>query len=381
MLITMDSWNMIVIEALEPSVQGLHSLTNEDIADIIRRSKEEQEKTKNNLIEGIVNRTEIADKREWIQINQSFLIRSLDKLHVFRHSKKWPESINELYSTVMQHFQNTLDFIEDFFGNYFDRNKKVPMPYLLISLEELCRQLNAMKNQLRSQPIDKELGEIICNNFSKFCLQKNKSVTYNDLRYQKDLMNELLVEGALDSQDSLIEILFYFNFNDDSFIDYLYRNLKSEIEPLSINERISKLRFKQKSFNQLAAKFNCSLSTHIPSLKKQVNHWIDEEIKFLESNLNEGAETSTNNSGLFIQIPFRGSEIYLLHKAFIDAGGAPAESYKSLLQKTSSRLSNKNQKGFSPESLKKASDKVDPEARENVKRFLQRMIRNIDSYD
>jgi hypothetical protein len=80
-------------------------------------------------------------------------------------------------------------------------------------------------------------------------------------------------------------------------------------------------------------------------------------------------------------VSFKGSEIYLLHKAFVDAGGAPAESYKSLLEKTSSRLSNKNQRGFSSESLKKASDKVDPEAKENVKRFLQKMIRNIDSYD
>lgn len=61
-------------------------------------------------------------------------------------------------------------------------------------------------------------------------------------------------------------------------------------------------------------------------------------------------------------------------------GGAPAESYKSLFDKTASHLANKTQKGFSSENLQKASDRVDPEARENVKRFLQKMIRNIDSY-
>ena len=74
-------------------------------------------------------------------------------------------------------------------------------------------------------------------------------------------------------------------------------------------------------------------------------------------------------------------EIYLLNKAFIDSGDAPTETYKSLLEKTAPYLANKNQRGFSPESLKKASDKVDPESKDNVKRFLQRMIRNIDSYD
>jgi hypothetical protein len=83
----------------------------------------------------------------------------------------------------------------------------------------------------------------------------------------------------------------------------------------------------------------------------------------------------------FVSVPFKGSEIYLLHKAFIDAGGSPNENYKTLLEKTVPSIANKTQKGFSAQSFCKYSDKVDPEAKDNVKRFLQRMIRNIDSYD
>lgn len=98
-----------------------------------------------------------------------------------------------------------------------------------------------------------------------------------------------------------------------------------------------------------------------------------------------GVVTEKNSLGIMniassVHVPFRGSEIYLLHKSFIDSGGAPAETYKSLFEKTGARLANKNQKGFSTESLQKCSDKVDYEAKENVKRFLQKMIRNIDSY-
>lgn len=85
-------------------------------------------------------------------------------------------------------------------------------------------------------------------------------------------------------------------------------------------------------------------------------------------------------AGSLVHIPFKGTELYLLHKAFIDSGGAPAETYKSLLEKTAPQIGNKNQKGFSVESLQKNSDKVDYESKENVKRFLQKMIRNIDSY-
>ncbi len=82
-----------------------------------------------------------------------------------------------------------------------------------------------------------------------------------------------------------------------------------------------------------------------------------------------------------VYVNFKGSEIYLLHKSFLDAGGAPAETYKSLIEKTCPHLGNRFQKGFSSCSIQKASDKVDPQAKENVKRFLQKMIRNIDSYE
>src|SRR5438045_297704 len=102
---------------------------------------------------------------------------------------------------------------------------------------------------------------------------------------------------------------------------------------------------------------------------------------YLIISLTDQARKQENYNPLsVVHVPFKGAEIYLLHKAFIDSGGAPGETYKSLFEKTASHLANKNQKGFSTESLQKCSDKVDYEAKENVKRFLQKMIRNIDSY-
>jgi hypothetical protein len=104
------------------------------------------------------------------------------------------------------------------------------------------------------------------------------------------------------------------------------------------------------------------------------------ELKLLYIESKTYDKESKQVNGTLVQMPFKGTELYLLHKAFIDSGGAPSETYKSLLEKTAAQLGNKNQKGFSVESLQKNSDKVDYEAKENVKRFLQKMIRNIDSY-
>lgn len=99
--------------------------------------------------------------------------------------------------------------------------------------------------------------------------------------------------------------------------------------------------------------------------------------------LNNGFHKGVNGHALpdYVHVTFKGSEIYLLNKAFIDAGGAPHENYKTMLEKVVPHLANKTQKGFSAQSFCKFSDKVDPEAKEHVKRFLQKMIRNIDSYD
>jgi hypothetical protein len=104
------------------------------------------------------------------------------------------------------------------------------------------------------------------------------------------------------------------------------------------------------------------------------------ELQLLNANIKSTRHIERSSQD-FVSVPFKGSEIYLLHKAFIDAGGSPNENYKTLLEKTVPSIANKTQRGFSAQSFCKYSDKVDPESKDNVKRFLQRMIRNIDSYD
>ena len=115
----------------------------------------------------------------------------------------------------------------------------------------------------------------------------------------------------------------------------------------------------------------------MPSMYEQLNSWIEAEILFIQKDTRIPSEP---NNQVFVHVPFKGTEIYLLHKAFIDSGGASGETYKSFFEKTASHLTNNNQIGFSTESLQKNSDKINYEVKGNVKRFLQKMIRNIDSY-
>lgn len=285
MAMILNMWDTLISTTLNPSKANLSALTDESTQSIIGQSAEEQERVKSLLIESIIDKPKIRDKQQFVQVNQAILIRLLDKLHVYKQGEGINEKIINLYNSISEHLENSLSFIEDFFGNYFDRNEKVPLSYLTVSIEELCRQLEKLKKVVTSNgKLNSNLTNIIIDNFNHFCTNLSKGVTYNELMYQKDLMNELLTDNTLDSEQSIKEVLFYFNFNDDDYIAYLYQQLASTTESLNSKvEKIAALRYEQKSINQLTTRLTAQLTSNMPSLKEQVNQWIEEEIKFLET--------------------------------------------------------------------------------------------------
>ncbi|HUZ60578.1 MAG TPA: hypothetical protein VMU83_17535 [Hanamia sp.] len=383
MHLILQYWNTLIHQTLLPERECPSVVTDESIESFIKQFEEEQDKVHNLLLEGMLKRSKLKDKQQWVRITQAMLIRLIDKLYSYTQSKEVDLKIFQLYKIVIGHLEDTLNFIKDFFGIYFDYDERVPVTYLIISLKELSTQVILLQKMVQHyKPYIQALAEIIVNNFNKFCQENKNAATYNQLEYQKDLMDHLLTNKTLASENSISEVLFYFDYNDHDYIAYLKEKLSSLTESLDIiKEKIIALRFEQKTFNQLPKRLIGNLNSNTSSLIEQMNQWIEEEIKFLESvPIQNGTIKSIETEKIYVHVPFKGSEIYLVHKAFIDSGGAPGETYKSLFEKTASHLTNKNQRGFSTESLQKNSDKVDYEAKENVKRFLQKMIRNIDSY-
>lgn len=285
MAILLQFWDSLVSATLNPSKENLGLLSDDEIQTFIVQSEKEQDNVRILMIDALVDKPKIRDKRQYVRINQAMLIRLLDKLYAYEHHKGLNEKILSLYNSIRRHLEETLNFIEDFFSNYFDRNEKVPTPYLTISLEELCRQLEKLKKCTKShETVNPALINILVNNFNNFCKRKSNGVTYNELMYQKDLMSELLTDRTLNSEVLIKEVLFYFNFNDADFVAYTYQQLTALIEPLfSKAEKITALRYEQKNTNQSISKLSSHLSVYMPSLKEQVNQWIEEEIKFIEA--------------------------------------------------------------------------------------------------
>lgn len=381
----LQSWSKLISESLCP--EELEQLGEEKfINEILQRAMGENERVKYRIIEDVLERTKIKDKRQYIKVTQVMIVHFLDKLYCYRKKKILKPEVKKLYETLADYLENTLGFIQNIFGNYFDFNAKASMDYREKSLAEVKMQIDKMVKIIESSSLPyRELGNLLQENFTFFCSDAKMNITYRDLDYQKILLEELLKDGILSSEERAREVLFYYNYNEDRYVEFLYRKL-SELSrlPETVKEKIAAIRLQQKIMNQLPVLPADSFNPRMPSLKLQLNQWIEEEVKFLERKElmsdSNGHSIDKERSNVFVHVPFRGTEIYLLHKAFIDSGGAAGETYKSLFEKTGGHLTNNNQRGFSTVSLQKNSDKVNYEVKDNVKRFLQKMIRNIDSY-
>lgn len=320
MSIIFTKWNSLIIGKLNPSNADKALFTNDYIKSLILQSEAEQENVRTLLIESLIDKPNIRDKQQYVQLNQALLIRLLDTLHSYKQHQGLKNEMIRLYDVLSQHLQQTLDFIEDFFANYFDRKEKVPASYLSLSKEEIKRQLKRVNSFfVKHHEVDKRVATVIRQCIQQFVNAESRVITYTELSYQKDLLSELLAANVLKSTQSIRETLYFLNFNENNFIGYEYERLKQLTENLpSKKEKVSVLRFEQKGINQLSAKLNCYYSVNMPSLKEQINGWIDEEVKFLENeHLPEKIENSILENGNKIHTSLSVAKLALLIRLLV----------------------------------------------------------------
>ena len=281
----LDKWNTIINGRLNPLNINDDLLAAEAVQLVINESEEDQQTIRSMLIEDLIEKPNVMDKEQYVKVNQTLLIRILDKLFAYSQTRPLNENILLLYNTISQHLQSTLDFIEDFFSNYFDRNEKVPEPYISIAKENIKKQVKQLKHIVSKQEsTDTFLTNLVLDSIQHLLGAESIVITYSRLSYHKMLLNELLSQKVRRSSQCIKEALYYINYNEDNLITYEYEWLKELTKELPSNqEKIAALRFEQKKINQLPLKPNCCYNPNMPSLKDQINGWIDEEVKFLEN--------------------------------------------------------------------------------------------------
>ncbi len=279
----LQKWSTLINEKLCPYHEALGRLPEAEIAAIIHASANEVENVRNLLVDHLVNNPSVSDKQQFVKVNQALLIRLLDKLYSCRNDNV-PERVLSLYKALGSHLQTSLDFIEDFFDNYFDKNEKVPLPYFEITKAEISRRLQKLTFVFNSSCVEPALAKTIVQSFKQFTGSKiDKPISYADLTYHKLLLDELISQEPLSAQ-GVRKTLYQLNFNEIGFVDFESERLHTLIEGVQLkSEKMAALRFEQKTIAQYPEKLNTVYDQSMPALKEQVNSWIEAEIKFLEN--------------------------------------------------------------------------------------------------
>lgn len=383
----LEKWDRFISSILHPASNT--QLDQERIRLILEQSENKRDSVRQQMMQQVFSLTKEKATELFVQQHQAVLIRLLDEVHNHLQDVRLEPQVAALLKNISEHLGFVLDFIENYFSKYFNLDERVPATYLQVAAKEICDQVPVCRMALEDKGVaDEKLMELIFCIFSDFCTARTNFYTYRDLIYRKDLIKELQLLGTIHKEGCIYaatsELLIYMNFNSTSFFNYFLSAIHSELKKLkTADAKIEKLAWHQKEIAQIHVKPGYALFAGDTSIKDMLVTAIEKEIQYLRA-INNGNAVESNAHASpkdLLLLPFKGAEIYLLHKAFLDAGGAPGEVYKTLLERTAPHLANKTTKGFSSESLCKYSDKVTPEVKDDVKRFLQKMIRNIDSYD
>ncbi len=341
---TLQPWDTLISTTIIP--ENLQSPTSESLRHLIDLSTAERDKLRANFMENIYTEPKQKKMEFYIQFHQAVLIKMLDRL--YRYKATAPE-LAGFYESLSSHASSVLDFFEDYFGKYFDRTAPVPASYLDPARQDIRRGVAELEKTLRSRPeIDTALSRLLLDNFNAFC--EASGCSYNELAYQKDLLKELLelqrIPENIPVLDFTREMLVYMNFNHPAFI---FHHLRGILSTLKLAGKTGQLQQAERLLRLQQERPGAALRPYAPAVKASLLLALGQEM----ANLKNGSAPKNTAAAYpkeLVSVPFRGAEIYLLHKSFIDAGGAPQEIYKTLLEKTAGCLGNKTQKGFSAES-------------------------------
>lgn len=247
------------------------------------------------ILDEMIGRNAAKDKEQFIRMVQMMATKLLDHLSVYTN-KDLNHTADDSVLSFIEVLLKTIFFVQDFFGNYFDKNERVPAALATIYKKEINSLAEKLKQVLNGSMLaDTGLSEVINNHFQESTEGHQHYVTYSLLFYEKELLQELLKEHNITSS-TIRNMLYYFNFNCSGFVIYEFDRLVNLLTSLaSKSEKINMLRSELKNINQLPVRINYYFDENMPSLKEQVSTWIAEEIKYCEAG---NFIQSANSSGI-----------------------------------------------------------------------------------
>ncbi len=397
---TLERLDSLITTSLNPAKTDLNTLTDEGIRSITSKVKEEKEKlltALKNEIFGLAKEKQIA-----LFVNQSHssLIAHLDQALEYQKAKNLDRAaLKELYNELIKTLDELLSFIEVRFFKYLSLEERVPTTYRTETKKEFKHRVNKLKIRLK-QVADKQVVNIILANLDLFVNRLNDEfpITFREVLYQKELLKELELLEDLESETSMFsalnELLIYMNFNSKSYINYFTKRLSEKVNAYeNISEKLDRLLFHFKEFNQMQRKPGVILNPQYSDLKAELGNWFSQEIFYLEKKLHLNIVPLNGNAkhAALEVVPEKNhpqkvlcvlsvDQMALVLRSADDLKIVMARSLNTVFKTIVPHLSTPYQENISYDSMRSKSYAAETRDKEIVIKTLEQMIKKIREY-
>jgi len=391
----------LITVSLNPEKTDLTTLSDEEIRTVISKISEEKEKLLTilkNQIFGLTKEKQIA-----LLVNQSHssLIILLDQVLKYQKEQKSNKScLKGLYNTLISSLEELLSFIETRFFAYLSLNERVPVTYLAVTGKELKQRVDRLKTKLLDQETNRELADIVLSSLYCFInrLKEDFPVTFRELLYQKDLLKELELLELPQCETCIFtpldELLISLNFNSKSYMAYFTKRLAERLNANeNIADKLERLLFHYKQFNQMHRKPGVILNPQYGDLKTELSNWFAQEVFYLEKRLHltvvpisgsaeqkpSGTASQKNEPQKLLCI-LSVDQMALLLRAADDLKIVTARSLNAVFKTIVPHLSTPYQENISYDSMRSKSYTAETRDKEIAIQTLEQMIKKIKEY-
>jgi len=208
-------------------------------------------------------------------------INPINAIDLYQYSTTYTDK--DCLKIIYSYVEKTICFLEKEYFKYLDKDSQAPIKTIINTKTEIELKYNELKLETNSSA--REVIEIVLQGFSKIMeLDLQQKITYNEIVYASELIPMLYsqIKYKQKTKKCLKEIILEFNFNSLDFFDYYTNEINKDLERQETDLDKFKILYKYlKNTNQKQLYANNKWNTKLPSAKKQISGWLEEEIQYL----------------------------------------------------------------------------------------------------
>lgn len=281
----MIPYQFAAIERLVDVALRRRSGTYEEISnDVLIDLKSETEKVMLNFKHILCTTVNAASIEPSIKVHQISLTSMMDTVHKELPDKQQKGRWIDGFKEVFQALDELLIFIQHHFGAYMNIDKSMPVYTITLAQNQFTGSLPFFEQGFSEAGIDAEYWDILMPYL--FELSNADGTSYRRMAYLKELHQELTVffmRGSEDFLTDLQNLLVFLNFNDYRYCAFMIKLLANHIASFTtFKSKLCQLSIMLKLIKQTPVKAGLSLIPSEPTLQKQLEKWIKNEMNSLE---------------------------------------------------------------------------------------------------